>query len=203
MKKEPGGRWTLTRMLDPGIYQYMFLVDGKRYENDPRNPAAVENYNKSGKNSVFVVTGSREVLLTTTPPPPKPNPADEYSPQQGKGPVYLNIIWHQHQPLYVDPAKDQLQGSWVRTHSTKDYFDMAALVGRYPDIHCTINLTSSLLLQLREYYLKRLGPFVDVRKNRIDVRGFLKRWKGRTDPWIYLALKPAEGFDKTDKGFLY
>jgi len=29
---------------------------------------------------------------------------------QTKKPLYLNIIWHQHQPLYLDPAKDQLQG---------------------------------------------------------------------------------------------
>ena len=203
MKEEQGGHWTVTRNLDPGIYQYMFLVDGKRYENDPGNPARVENYNKSGKNSVFVVTGSGEVLLTATAPQPRQNPADEYGPQPGKGPVYLNIIWHQHQPLYVDPAKDQLQGPWVRTHATKDYYDMAALIGRYPDIHCTINLTSSLLHQLREYYLKRLGPFVDVRKNRIDATGFLRKWKGKTDPWIDLALKPAEQFDKTDKGYLY
>ncbi len=68
-------------------------------------------------------------------------------------PLYLNIIWHQHQPLYLDPASDQLQGPWVRTHGTKDYYDMVALVQRYPDVHMTVNLTSSLMVQLEEYYV--------------------------------------------------
>ena len=103
----------------------------------------------------------------------------------------MNIIWHQHQPLYADPATDQLAGPWVRTHATKDYYDMAAMLRGYPDVHCTFNLTTSLLHQLREYYLNRLGPYVDVRKGTIDVAGFWKRWKGKTDPWIDLALTPA------------
>jgi alpha-amylase/alpha-mannosidase (GH57 family) len=203
MKSDGKGRWSIAKKLQPGIYQYKFVVDGTRYENDPDNPAMVENYNKSGKNTVFVLTESNEILLTNTPPQPKSNPDDEYSARLGIKPVYLNIIWHQHQPLYVNPEKDQLQGPWVRTHATKDYYDMAAILRKYPDIHCNINLTSSLLHQLREYYLNRLGPFVDTKRNRIDVRGFWKKWKGKTDPWVDLALKPAEELDKTDKSFLY
>jgi alpha-amylase/alpha-mannosidase (GH57 family) len=39
-------------------------------------------------------------------------------PKTGKT-LYLNIIWHQHQPLYLDPESDQLQGPWVRTHGTR------------------------------------------------------------------------------------
>ena len=74
--------------------------------------------------------------------------------------LYLNIIWHQHQPLYLDPASDQLQGPWVRTHGTKDYYDMVSLVHRYPAVHFTVNLTSSLMVQLEEYYVERLKPCV-------------------------------------------
>jgi alpha-amylase/alpha-mannosidase (GH57 family) len=121
---------------------------------------------------------------------------------QQKNPLYLNIIWHQHQPLYLDPAKDQLQGPWVRTHGTKDYYDMAALIGKYPKIHCTVNLTSSLLYQLDDYYVQRLKPFVDVKKNRIDAKRFLDAWAGKTDPWIDLALKPAEEFTGDDLAIL-
>src|SRR3970040_1819823 len=91
---------------------------------------------------------------------------DSY-PKTGKT-LYLNIIWHQHQPLYLDPASDQLQGPWVRTHGTKDYYDMTAMLEKYPDIHCNVNLTSSLLFQLDEYYVNRLGPFVDTRTNTVD-----------------------------------
>ena len=197
------GTWSVFRKLDPGIYQYKFVVDGRRYDNDPANPALVDNYNRSGKNSVFVLTATHEIQFTSTPPRPMSNSSDEYPLNPGTKPVYLNIIWHQHQPLYVDPEKDQLQGPWVRTHATKDYYDMAAMLRRYPDVHCTINLTSSLLLQLREYYVNRLKPFVNTKLGTINITAFWKKWKGKTDPWIDLALRPAEKFDSTDKALLY
>jgi alpha-amylase/alpha-mannosidase (GH57 family) len=116
--------------------------------------------------------------------------------------LYLNIIWHQHQPLYLDPDKDQLQGPWVRTHGTKDYYDMAAMIGKFPKIHCTVNLTSSLLYQLDEYYVQRLKPFVNVKKNTVDTKRFLEMYKGKTDPWIDLALKPASEFTGDDLAIL-
>jgi len=116
--------------------------------------------------------------------------------------LFLNIIWHQHQPLYLDPASDQLQGPWVRTHATKDYYDMAAVISRYPAIHATVNLTSSLLWQLEEYYVNRLKPFVDVRNNRVHAGKYFAAYGGRTDPWIDLALKPTAKFDERDLGFL-
>ena len=125
---------------------------------------------------------------------------DEYD-KRGKT-LYLNIIWHQHQPLYLDPASDQLQGPWVRTHGTKDYYDMTALVAAYPAIHCTVNLTSSLLYQLQEYYVNRLKPFVDLRKNRVNAKAFLSKQGGKTDPWIDIALKPTGTLDETDIQYL-
>src|SRR5689334_23782574 len=118
------------------------------------------------------------------------------------GTLYLNIIWHQHQPLYLEPELDQLQGPLVRTHGTKDYYDMASMLEQFPDVHCTFNLTSSLLQQLQTYYIDRLGPFVDLRKNRLDREKFLARWKGKTDPWIDLLLKPAAAFDPQDRAYL-
>lgn len=203
MGKEGSGSWSLVKKLSPGAYQYKFVVNGERYENDPLNPVTIPNYNNSGKNSIFVLTEEGTILLTSDPPVPRANPHDVFPKTPGLKPVYLNIIWHQHQPLYVNPEKDQLQGPWVRTHATKDYYDMAAILQGYPDIHCNINLTSSLLHQLREYYLNRLGAFVDVRRNTMNVSGFLKRWKGRTDPWIDLALKPTAQFTASDKAYLF
>ena len=117
-------------------------------------------------------------------------------------PLYLNIIWHQHQPMYLDPGTDQLQGPWVRTHGTKDYYDMAAMLMEYPDIHVTVNLTSSLLHQLEEYYVARLKSSVDLKKNRVNATKYFASHKGKTDPWIDLALKPADEFTKTDLQFL-
>jgi len=123
-------------------------------------------------------------------------------PKTGKT-LYLNIIWHQHQPLYLDPESDQLQGPWVRTHGTKDYYDMAAMIERYPSIHFTVNLTSSLLLQLQAYYVERLKPFVDVKKNRVDAKKYFTQFAGKTDPWIDLALKPTEQFNEKDLNLLF
>ena len=102
--------------------------------------------------------------------------------------VYINIIWHQHQPLYYDAARDEMSGPWVRKHATKDYFDMAAIVGEYPDVHLNINLTSVLLTQL-ELYNERLLPFVDKVNNTVDAAAFLAQWKGHTDPFIDLLLE--------------
>lgn len=121
---------------------------------------------------------------------------------RNKKTLYLNIIWHQHQPLYLDPGTDQLQGPWVRTHGTKDYYDMVSILEKYPDIHFTVNLTSSLLFQLQEYYVQRLRPFLDRKKNRIDSKKYFVRQGGKTDPWIDLALKPTAAFDDRDHQFL-
>ena len=123
-------------------------------------------------------------------------------PQANVKPLYLNIIWHQHQPLYLDPGSDQLQGPWVRTHGTKDYYDMVSLVQRYPNVHLTVNLTSSLMVQLEEYYVARLKPSVNLRKNRIDSKKYFATYGGKTDPWIDLALKPTSRFTARDLKFL-
>lgn len=104
-----------------------------------------------------------------------------------KATVYLNLVWHQHQPSYLDPGKDELQGPWVRKHATKDYFDMTAMVADYPKVHFNVNLTSSLLNQL-DLYLERLGPYVNVVDNSVDEAGFLGAWRGKTDPWVDLLL---------------
>jgi alpha-amylase/alpha-mannosidase (GH57 family) len=128
--------------------------------------------------------------------------SDTTSNRHANKTLYLNIIWHQHQPMYLDPGTDQLKGPWVRTHGTKDYYDMAATVAKYPAIHVTVNLTSSLMVQLDEYYVKRLGPSVDLRKNRVDSRKYFASFGGKTDPWIDLALKPTAQFTKDDLNFL-
>jgi alpha-amylase/alpha-mannosidase (GH57 family) len=66
-------------------------------------------------------------------------------------PLYLAMIWHQHQPLYFkDPQTGVYQKPWVRLHAAKDYVDMAAILEKYPDIKATYNLTPSLLRQLQD-----------------------------------------------------
>ena len=59
-------------------------------------------------------------------------------------------MWHQHQPLYPKNEAGVVSRPWTRVHATKDYYDMAALVAQYPDLHVTFNLTPVLLRQLEE-----------------------------------------------------
>ena len=63
---------------------------------------------------------------------------------------YLVLLWHQHQPLYPKDDAGVVTRPWVRLHAAKDYRDMAELVGRYPDVHVSFNLTPVLLLQLED-----------------------------------------------------
>ena len=66
-------------------------------------------------------------------------------------PLYLAFIWHQHQPYYKDPQTNEYLLPWVRMHSTKDYFDMAAVLDFFPKIKQTFNLTPSLMGQIIDY----------------------------------------------------
>lgn len=68
--------------------------------------------------------------------------------------ISLALLWHQHQPLYKDPAHPTPEGSyrepWVRLHALRDYYSMAALVAEHPGVHLTINLTPALLWQIED-----------------------------------------------------
>ncbi len=66
-------------------------------------------------------------------------------------PLYVALIWHQHQPLYKNRRAGQYQLPWVRLHATKDYLDLVLLLERYPKLHQTVNLVPSLILQLEDY----------------------------------------------------
>ena len=65
--------------------------------------------------------------------------------------LYVNLIWHQHQPLYYKDSDGIYTRPWVRVHATKDYYDMASILKNYPDVHITFNLTPVLIQQLDDY----------------------------------------------------
>lgn len=69
----------------------------------------------------------------------------------GEHPLYVALVWHNHQPLYKNPATGVYMMPWVRMHAVKDYYDMAAILKDYPDVHVTFNMVPSLLAQLDEY----------------------------------------------------
>ncbi len=78
----------------------------------------------------------------------KPNPTTTPT-AIGEEPIYLSIIWHQHQPMYYKDSKTEVyEQPWVRVHAAKDYVDMADMLKNYPNIHVTFNLTPSLISQL-------------------------------------------------------
>jgi alpha-amylase/alpha-mannosidase (GH57 family) len=66
-------------------------------------------------------------------------------------PVFLHIMWHQHQPWYVEPGSKRCVMPWVRLHGVKDYYDIAWLSKEYDGWKQTINLVPSLLEQLQRY----------------------------------------------------
>jgi alpha-amylase/alpha-mannosidase (GH57 family) len=65
--------------------------------------------------------------------------------------ICLAVVWHQHQPYYWDLTSDELVFPWVRLHGTKDYYDMASRLQRFPGIRQTFNLVPSLLEQIEAY----------------------------------------------------
>ncbi len=64
-------------------------------------------------------------------------------------PLNVAILWHQHQPYYKFENRYLLP--WTRLHATKDYYDIAAALERFPKIRQTINVVPSLLIQLLDY----------------------------------------------------
>jgi len=62
----------------------------------------------------------------------------------------IAILWHMHQPFYLDPETNTLMMPWVRLHGLKDYLDMPLLAEKY-NIPATFNLVPSLLDQIEMY----------------------------------------------------
>ncbi|MGB2697997.1 MAG: glycoside hydrolase family 57 protein [Candidatus Zixiibacteriota bacterium] len=71
--------------------------------------------------------------------------------QKNEVPLNLAILWHMHQPYYKRVTEGFYQMPWVRLHGLKDYFDMAAILDDYPQIHLTFNLVPSLIEQIQDY----------------------------------------------------
>lgn len=92
--------------------------------------------------------------------------------------IYLNLVWHQHQPLYYKDAEGAYTRPWARVHATKDYYDMAAMLDRYPGVSATFNLTPVLLRQLEDFAA------------------------GAKDRYMVLAEKEATSLDISEKRFI-
>jgi alpha-amylase/alpha-mannosidase (GH57 family) len=60
------------------------------------------------------------------------------------------ILWHMHQPYYVNPLTKKAMMPWVRLHAAKGYLDMIDLVTAQPDIRVNFNFTPVLVRQILE-----------------------------------------------------
>ena len=125
---------------------------------------------------VFVFTAPLEKgIVEVGPQVETPVPGADSSPEK---PLYINLIWHQHQPLYFQDDTGVYTRPWVRAHATKDYYDMASTLAKYPEVHATFNLTPVLIRQLDDFTA------------------------GAKDIYWVLAEKPANRLTESDKIFL-
>jgi len=70
------------------------------------------------------------------------------SPPASTLPVVL--LWHMHQPYYVDPQTQVAVMPWVRLHAVKGYNDMIDMADRFPELRLNFNFTPVLVRQIRE-----------------------------------------------------
>ena len=78
------------------------------------------------------------------------------------GKIKIAILWHMHQPFYIDPFTQKMELPWVRLHGLKDYYGMAALLEDFPGVKATYNLVPSLLTQLERYTGGERDVFQDM-----------------------------------------
>ena len=89
------------------------------------------------------------------------------------------ILWHMHQPYYVNPLTKKAMMPWVRLHAVKGYLDMIDLVTAQPDVRVNFNFTPVLIRQIDEL-----------------VSGEVE------DTWETLSRKPAHELDNEDRRHL-
>lgn len=93
--------------------------------------------------------------------------------------IYLCFLWHMHQPYYKDLVTGEYRLPWTRMHALKDYYGMARILEEFPRVRQTFNLVPSMMAQVEEYAAGAAA-----------------------DPFLALALKPAESLTEAERAFL-
>ncbi len=117
----------------------------------------------------------------------------------------LALIWHMHQPVYLDPATGEAILPWVRLHAARAYYDMARVLERHPGARVHINLVPALLDQLeaaaagkvRDRYLELTQrPASDLSKGERELvlrNFFMIDWETQIRPlpryWELLQMR--------------
>jgi alpha-amylase/alpha-mannosidase (GH57 family) len=93
--------------------------------------------------------------------------------------IYLCFLWHMHQPFYKELVSGEYRLPWTRMHALKDYYGMVKILEEFPGIRQTFNLVPSMMVQVEEYARSEAN-----------------------DPYLALALKPAEKLSPEDRTFM-
>ena len=93
--------------------------------------------------------------------------------------INLCFLWHMHQPFYKDLASGEYKLPWTRMHALKDYYGMVRILEDFPEVKQTFNLVPSMMAQVEEYAAGQAR-----------------------DPFLDLALKPAENLDAEERARL-
>jgi len=70
--------------------------------------------------------------------------------QQSK-PLYVAIVWHYHQPWYYDVNGTAFILPWTRMHTVGNYYKMAYILSKYPQVKATFTFSGSLIQQILDY----------------------------------------------------
>jgi len=89
------------------------------------------------------------------------------------------LLWHMHQPYYVNPLTKKAMMPWVRLHAAKGYLDMIDLIAAQPELRVNVNFTPVLIRQILELV-------------NHDVE----------DEWETLSRKPAADLDQQERRHL-
>ena len=82
-------------------------------------------------------------------------------------PLYVIFVWHYHQPWYYDATSGYFVLPWVRMHSVGNYYKMAYIISKYPDVKATFTFSGSLLTQLIDYVERGLMDYRQVLSYRL------------------------------------
>src|SRR5213596_2767274 len=93
--------------------------------------------------------------------------------------IHLCFLWHMHQPFYKDLGSGEYKLPWTRMHALKDYYGMVHILEEFPEVKQTFNLVPSMVVQIEEYASGTVN-----------------------DPFLTLALKPAETLNDDEQAFI-
>lgn len=80
------------------------------------------------------------------------------------------VLWHMHQPDYVDGATGLPRLPWVRLHALHSYADVPRITREFPEARAVLNVVPSLLRQLEAAAAGAEDPFlVLARKTPADL----------------------------------